>query len=128
MPDNIFGEINLPEGISRYDAQAGGDTIGLLSFFSNLINLFTIIMGLYVVYNFIMAGYLYITSAGDSGAHAKVREKITWSIVGLAVIALAYTIVGIIGLVFFGDAGFILNPTIIGPDARQNIPSGSVWR
>lgn len=126
MPDDIFGNIDLPEGVAKYDAQAGGGTIGLLGFFSNILNLFTIVMGLYVLYNFIMAGYLYITSAGDSGAHTKVKDKVTWSVVGLAVIVMAYTITGIIGLVFFGDAGFILNPTIIGPDARQNILHGTM--
>ena len=76
--------------------------------------------GLYVLYNFISAGYLYITGSGDTGSHAKVKEKLTWSVVGLAVIVLSYTIVGIIGLVFYGNAGFILSPEIIGPATTSN--------
>jgi len=116
--DNIFGQVTPPTSVQTYDLvveTSGGAKIGIVAFASNLINLFTVVMGLYIVYNFIMAGYLYITGSGDTGAHAKVREKLTWSVVGLAVIVLAYTIAGIIGLVFFGDAGFILSPTITGP-------------
>lgn len=119
MDDNIFGEVTVPLGVQNYDSQAssiGADSIGIVLFASNILNLFAILMGLYVIYNFIMAGYLYITGSGDTGAHSKVKDKITYSVIGLAVIVLAYTIAGIIGTVFFDDPSFILSPTIIGPD------------
>jgi hypothetical protein len=121
--DNIFGQVTPPQAVQDYDqmsTSSGAGGIGILLLFSNLLRLFTIVAGLYVLYNFISAGYLYITGSGDTGAHAKVKEKLTWSVMGLVVIVLAYTIIGIIGLVFFGNAGFILSPEIIGPESVTN--------
>lgn len=119
MAEDIFGKIETPNAISVYDSQASNG-IGLILFFSNILNLFSIIMGLVIFFNFISAGYIYITSSGDNSAHTKVREKLTFSVVGLVIIVMAYSIAGIIGLVFFNDATFILNPEIIGPSNPRN--------
>lgn len=109
----VFGTIDAPPGVSSYDKGAGG--FGLTLFISNLIKLATIAAGLWTLLNIVLAGYEYITGSGDSGAHQKVRQKITMSIIGLAIIVFSYTLMAIIGLIFFGDAGYILSPTVTGP-------------
>lgn len=112
---DIFGEVTPPAGVGQFDqAAGGGDAIGLLVFISSGIRLFTIVAGLFVMLNFFLAGYEYIT-AGDSKAHQKVRERLTTSIIGLVIIVSAYTVIGLIGLIFFGNAGYIINPVITGP-------------
>jgi hypothetical protein len=106
-----FGSIDKPPGVDNFDSGAPGE-IGVLNFFSSLIQVATIIAGLYVLLNFILAGYAYITSQGDTGAHAKVRQTITNSIIGLLIIAVSYTLVALLGLILFGSANYFLNPTL----------------
>lgn len=115
--NNPFGTIEKPPGVENFSSGAGAapDEIGLLIFFSRMISLATIIAGLYVLFNFIMAGYLYINSSGDSSAHQKVKDNITNSVIGLIIIAMAYTLVAVLGLLFFGKADYFLNPTLPTP-------------
>jgi hypothetical protein len=112
---DVFGRINAPAGVDKYNAQAvGAGGIGLMLFVSNLISLSTIIAGIWVFINFIMAGWIYITSSGDSAAHKKVGEKLTMSVMGIVIIVAAYTITALISLIVFGDAKYILSPTLKG--------------
>lgn len=115
-PQEIFGTIQKPVGVSELDDESGGE-IGLLLFVSNLIRVATVIAGLWVMVNFVLAGYQYITSAGDSGTQGKVRDQITMSVVGLVLIVSAYMITALISTLLFGDPNYILNPTIPGPTA-----------
>lgn len=111
MTLGVFGTIDKPPGVDRFGSDGEN---GILIFISNLLQLATVIAGLWVLLNFILAGFEYISSQGDSGAHAKVREKITNSVIGLVIIAVSYTLVAVIGLILFGDAAYFLNPTLIG--------------
>lgn len=109
-----FGTIDKPQGIDRFESGVEGE-IGILTFFSSLLQVATVIAGLWVLLNFVLAGYEYITSQGDTGAHAKVRQKLTNSILGLVIIAISYTVVAIVGLILFGSASYFLNPQIVSP-------------
>ncbi len=111
----VFGTVEAPAGVAEYNANAGGSNIGIMLFFSNFLRLFFIIAGLIILYNFIRAGSDYIIHPGDTGMHAKVRERLTMSVLGLVIMVAAYSIASVVGLLFFGDAGFILNPTLYGP-------------
>lgn len=112
--NNVFGNVDAPQGVQLFNVRSDSG-IGLIPFISNLIKLATIVAGIWVMINIILAGYTYITSSGDTAAHGKVKDKITMSIIGLIIIVAAYTITAIIGLLFFGDAGYILSPNISGP-------------
>jgi len=108
---SVFGSIKPPQGVDKYgDLQSGG----LLQFASNGIRLATTVAGVWVMLNFILAGWKYITSSGDSKAHTEASQMMTNSVIGLAVIVGSYTLAAIVGLVFFGDATFILNPKLQG--------------
>lgn len=108
-----IGTVVKTPGLDRFDTAAGG--IGIMLFVSTLIQVATIVAGIWVLFNLIFAGYTYLTSSGDSSAHGKVRDSISMSIIGLIIIVIAYSVIGIIGLLFFGDAGFIINPQVTGP-------------
>lgn len=111
--DDVFGTINAPAGVSQYNAAAGGG-VGLILFISNLIRVATVAAGIWVMINFVLAGWTYIISTGDSKAHSEASQKMTFSLVGLAIIVGSYTLAAIVGLIFFGDASYILNPKLTG--------------
>lgn len=112
--EGVFGQIDAPAGVAELNAKAGttGNNIGLLIFISNMIKFISIIAGVWVLFNFIFAGFTYVTAAGDSGAYSKIGEKLSLSVTGLLLIVAAYTIAGIISLLIFGDATYIINPQI----------------
>ena len=111
--DDIFGTIEPPAGVEKYDAASGGKS-GLILFLSNLIRIGTVVAGIWVMVNFILAGWTYITSSGDAKAHGDASNKMTYSLIGIAIIVGAYALAAVIGLVIFGDAGYILNPQFTG--------------
>lgn len=111
--DSVFGKVSPPPGVDKY-SPAG--VIGIVPFMTNLIRLATIGAGLFVMVNFIYAGYLYISSGGDTGVNKKVITIVTNSLIGLALIVGSFALTAVVGLIFFGDATFILNPVICGPE------------
>lgn len=109
----ILGQVQPPFAIVNYNAQtrvSGG--IGILIFVSRIIKLISAVAGILFFGNILYAAFQYITTAGNSQTHSQVSERITFGVVGLVIIAAAYMAAAIIGLVFFGDASFILNPQL----------------
>ena len=117
----VFGNVVAPQGVQQYNIAAGG--IGILLFLSAILRVFTIAMGIFAMINFLLAGYDYINAMGNTQAHTKVKDRLTMTVIGLVLIVGSYTIAGIIGLVFFGNAAFILNPELVGPNSLP-VPSG----
>jgi hypothetical protein len=114
--ENPFGSITAPAGVKEYNDLAGGvGSIGILVFITRIIQLTFVLAGIWVVWNVISAGFIYLGSEGDPKAHSKVKDQITMSVIGLLIIVSAYGFASLIGLIFFGEASFILNPVIQGP-------------
>lgn len=113
--NDAIGEIDPPPGVDVQNQRAGGNEIGIVYFISSLIQIVTVVLGVWVVFNFIVAGYTLVGSGGDSGAFEKARENITQSVIGLILIVMAFTITGLISAIFFGDPTFLLSPRIRGP-------------
>ena len=112
--ESVFGKVEAPPGVAAYDTAAEG--IGLILFISNLIRIITIAGGIFVMGNIIYAGWIYISSSGKAEAHTKVADTVVYSVIGLAIIVGSYAAAALAGLIFFGDATFILSPTICGPE------------
>ncbi len=110
---SVFGGISMP-GIYKYNpgSQNTSESIGIVLFASRLLRIFTIVCGIWFMFNMIYAGYLFITSSGEAAVFNKFKESLLYSMIGLIIIATAYLIAGLIGAVFFGDAGFIIRPTL----------------
>ena len=108
-----LGGINMP-GIFQYkpSGQNTTESIGIVNFASRLLRIFTIVCGIWFMFNMIYAGYLFITSSGEAAVFNKFKESLLYSMIGLIIIATAYLIAGLIGVVFFGDPGFIIRPTL----------------
>ncbi len=72
----------------------GGDTItGPNGIIQKAANLVAIIAGIAAVIGIIIGGFMFVTAAGDSGKVSTGKKTITYSVVGLIIIALARTIV-----------------------------------
>lgn len=110
----MLGGINRPAGVRSYGISETGDyaPIGIVNFISKLLQILTIICGVWFMINIIYAGVLFITSSGDAAVFGKFKDSLYYSIIGLVVLAAAYLIAGLIGTIFFGDAGFIIRPTL----------------
>ncbi|MBP6913120.1 MAG: hypothetical protein KBC00_00730 [Candidatus Levybacteria bacterium] len=87
-----YGEVQTPENIPS-GASAPSD---IISFGLGMIVVIGIIASLIFM---LYAGVLWITSQGDKTKIDRARRTITYSIVGLIIILLSFTIVRIIGFI-----------------------------
>ena len=102
-------------GITKYSQNISAESgvrIGIINFASRLLRIFTIVCGVWFMFNMIFAGYLFLASSGDAAVFGKFKESLFYSLVGLFIVAVAYLIAGVIGIIMFGDAGFIIRPTL----------------
>jgi hypothetical protein len=83
---------------SNLDTQAqncdvAGGTEGVNKIVTDVINIFSIIVGIVSVIMIIYGGFRYVTSGGDSGNVSNAKNTIIYAIIGLVVVALAQFIV-----------------------------------
>lgn len=106
---NIIGNITNPLGSAGYkDLEHGG----LISFLNNLVSLIIVLAGIFTLINFIAAGYLYLSSNNEPQKLTAANNKIVQSLVGLAIVAIAFVVAGILGYVLFKDSSALLNPQL----------------
>lgn len=109
----IIGGVEPPTAIAAINTESGQE-IGLVFFASRALNFANIVAGILVMINFVVAGFSYVTSAGNSGNMVKINEKLMWSFIGILMIIGSYTLAAIFGLVFYGDPTFIITPVLTG--------------
>lgn len=108
-PGDAIGTITPPPGTREY--MRGGTENQLLPFISTLLTVATVVAGLWVLINVILAAIGAITASGDAQAMSKVRTNLTNSFIGILLIVLAYTLAALAGAIFFGDPTLFINPT-----------------
>ena len=84
------------EGSGSECTEAGNGTAstdGLFAIASNIVNLFSVVVGIIAVLMIIFGGFKYITSGGDSGNVSGAKNTLIYAIVGLVIVALAQFIV-----------------------------------
>ena len=110
---DLVGSINVPQGVDLINADTGVEGgIGIIIFVSNMIKLFTMIGGVWILFNLFMAGFAYITGGGKSESSTKVKNYFTYSVIGLILMISAYAVAALIGLAFYGNSSYIISPTI----------------
>lgn len=93
-----------PPGLPFTAATAGTGTESLIS---TAIGFLTVTSGLAFILYFIIAGFSWITAGGDAEKLKKAQSNITNALIGIVIVAIAYTVTAIIGAIL----GFkILNP------------------
>jgi len=103
----IFGNITNPA--TKYPSTQGE---GLFNFLSNLFKLAGLIGGIFMVFQFIQAGYGYLSANNDPKKVEAAWAKIWQSILGLVIIASAFVLAGVVERL---TGISILKPSIQGP-------------
>ena len=67
-------------------------TVSANTVLQNGLNIFYFIIGAVSIIMIIVAGFTYVTSGGDSAAVTKAKNTILYSVIGLVVAILAFTI------------------------------------
>lgn len=105
----IFGEISKPAEFSGYSVIESKDK-GLSNFLSSILAIIITLAGIFVLVNFILAGYAYLSANNQPQKLAVAGNKMLQSLIGLLIIAAGYVIAAAVGYIFFQDPGFLLNP------------------
>jgi len=110
--EDIVGTIKNPlqKSYGSYDSSAG--IVGLLT---NLIRLAFVVAGIYALFNFIFAGYAYMTAAGDAKKLEQAWARIWQTLLGLIIVISSFVFAVLIGHLFFKDPLYLLRPQIFGP-------------
>lgn len=108
---DVFGKIAPPVNNKYFTAGTSGE--GLFLFLSNIFKLVGVIGGIYMIVQFIVAGYMYMNAGGDPKKTEAAWTKIWQSILGLVIISSAFVLAAVVERL----TGIkILNPTISGPN------------
>ena len=105
LADAFYGKVEPPEAISKFIQAADGDTSGggLVVLVNNILKLLIAGAGLYALVNFILAGYDFLSAAGDAQKVAQAWAKIWQTLLGLLVIAGAFLLAALVGLLLFNN-------------------------
>ena len=112
---NLLADVTNPFGTitpakTGIDAATPGEAIGKL--IQLAIWLLIIGAGIYALFNFVLAGYAFMSAEGDPKKVAGAWAKIWQTALGLAIAAGALVLAAIFGQLIFGSATAILNPVI----------------
>lgn len=111
--DDVIGTINVTTGILKNKAiESTGQLTGIMMLLNSILKLAFVVAGIWAFLNFIIAGYGFLSAGGDAKAVGKAWDRIWQSFVGLLVIVSSFLLAAIAGMLLFGDATAILNPTL----------------
>ena len=83
--------LELDPSCSNPDVSQGEETVNQT--ITNVINIFSVIVGIVAVIMLIYGGFRYVTSGGDSGNIGNAKNTILYAIVGLVIVAIAQAVV-----------------------------------
>ncbi|MEK7498068.1 MAG: hypothetical protein AAB656_04070 [Patescibacteria group bacterium] len=106
----MFGEIKAPDALNKFGTVEGGGIGNLLNL---ILRMMVIGAGIYALFNFVLAGYSFLSAGDDPKKIEAAWAKIWQTALGLTVAAGAFVLAAIFGWLIFGDPNFILNPKII---------------
>lgn len=108
--DPNFGVINPPDAITTNFPSVEQGAIGVLL---NLVfNIMIVVAGIYALFNFILAGYAFLSAGEDPKQIQAAWAKIYQSVIGLLFAAGSLVLAAIFGAIIFGDASALINPAI----------------
>lgn len=107
-----FGTIAQPEATAGFGTLEGG---ALGSILQLAFNLLIMIAGIYALFNFIFAGYHFLSAGDDPKKIEGAWAKIYQSVIGLLIAGGSLVLAAIFGQLIFGDPFFLINPSIPTP-------------
>jgi hypothetical protein len=109
----IFGTVRPPDAIKKWSPT--GEVGGLFLFLNTILKLMIYGAGIYALFNFIFAGWSFMSSGGDAQKMEKAWGLIWQSLLGLLVAAGSFVLAAVVGLIIFGDAKAIIVPKLYKP-------------
>jgi hypothetical protein len=109
---NPFGVISPPASVSKY---ANSPAQGIGNIIQIVIWVLIVGAGIYALFNFVLAGYAFLSAGDDPKKIEGAWAKIWQTAIGLLFAAGAFVLAAIFGQLIFGNPTFILNPTITLP-------------
>lgn len=88
---------------------------GLIILSNGILKTAVVLAGLFALWNFILAGYGFMSAGDDAKAVGKAWEKFTMSLLGLTFAAGSFILAAIFGYLILGDTAAFITPTIYGP-------------
>ena len=83
-----------PAACDKLKANGANDReSGINSIIKNVINIFSLVVGIVAVLMIIFAGFRYITSGGKNDSVGNAKNTILYAVIGLVIVALAQVIV-----------------------------------
>jgi hypothetical protein len=108
----MFGRVNPPPGVNQY---SGEFLAGFPNFINNVLKFLIVVAGVYALFNFVVAGYSFMSAGDDPKKVAGAWSKIWQTVLGLAFAAGAFVLAAIFGQIIFGDPNALLQLRIFGP-------------
>ncbi len=115
LADAFYGGVTPPAALQRFISSGGDKGGGLIVLVNTLLKFAVAIAGLYALVNFILAGYQFFSAAGDAQKVSKAWAKIWQTLLGLVVIAAAFLLTALAGLILFGDPQAFLQLKVWSP-------------
>jgi hypothetical protein len=106
---NAIGKIPQPSALASFGTVEGGALGGVLNLFLRLL---IVIAGIYALFNFVLAGYAFMSAGDDPKKMQAAWGKIWQTVLGLTFSAGAFALSAIIGKLVFDNWNFLLQPTI----------------
>lgn len=111
--DDPIGTINITTGILKEKAiDASGNLVGVLTLLNSILKLAFIVAGIWAFFNFIIAGYGFMSAGGEPKNITKAWDRIWQSFMGLLFIVGSFLLAAIAGLLLFHNATAILQPSL----------------
>lgn len=105
----VFGTVSPPPELGQLNSAPTGQA-AISTVITNIINIIFVAGAIVCIFMILFAGFQWITSGGDKEAVAKARGRITYAIIGIALMALTFVILSLLGTIlhikfFQGQSG-----------------------
>lgn len=101
-------------------ANAGGAFLAFATLISNIIGVFVVVAGLLFLFQFMLGGFKWLTSAGDKAKLENAQQSLLHAVIGLVVVLAAYAIVALVGSILGIDI-LLTNPDVFVQQLNPNI-------
>lgn len=89
----VFGQIEPPTQI----LEIGIGSAGINNVINKIVQIIYVAAGIIFVFMIIISALQWIMSGGDKEAVGKARGRLTWAVIGIVFLALAFVIISVIG-------------------------------
>lgn len=109
--NQVFGTVQAPDALDRF----GTVNTGIGALLSILTGVLMMGAGIYALFNFVLAGYAFMSADNDPGKVQAAWAKIYQTIIGLAFTGGAFVLASIVGKLLFNDWNALTSPIIPTP-------------